>query len=318
MKKILITGSEGFLGTYLKNYYLKKNFSVVGLDNLSKYGSRSVIKHHINRFSFYKVDCSRKNKILNYLKDCDAIIINAANIGGIKHLDKGLLELFLENQKIFNSSLSAAIDAFKNYKLKKIILISTSMIYENNGNNFSKEEDDVRISYPKNFYAFQKLNSEMLLKAASKQYGFKYNIIRPFNLVGKFENDKVNKMSHAIPELINKLRGKNKVLKIYGDGSQQRSFTSISEVARCVYLISSKKKCENQTFNVGSEESTSILKLIDIISKILKIKKKIIKSKSFGSDVKCNKCDSTKILKFIGYKPSKKLKNIIKDLIASL
>ena len=79
----------------------------------------------------------------------------------------------------------------------------------------------------------------MLLKAASKQYGFKYNIIRPFNLIGKFEDDKVAKMSHVIPELINKLKKPSKKIKIYGDGSQERSFTSVSEAAKCIYLISS-------------------------------------------------------------------------------
>lgn len=314
-KKILITGSEGFLGTHLKNFYLANNYNVVGLDNLSKYGSRSNTNNLSNKFSFYKVDCSKENKILTYLKDCDSIIINAANIGGIKHLDKGFSELFLENQNIFNASLSAAIDAFKNYKLKKIILISTSMIYENNGKKFSKEDDDKKISYPKNFYAFQKLTSEMLLKAASKQYGFKYNIIRPFNLVGKFEKNKVGRMSHVIPELIKKLRNKKKTIKIYGDGSQERSFTCVTEVSKCIYLISSKKICENQTFNVGSEDSTNIIKLIEILGKILKLKKKIIKSKSFVSDVKYNKCDSSKLLKFTGYKPTKKLRDIIEDLI---
>jgi nucleoside-diphosphate-sugar epimerase len=89
----------------------------------------------------------------------------------------------------------------------------------------------------------------------------------------------------------------------------------VSEAAKCIYLISSKKKCENQTFNVGSEKSTSIIELINIISKILKIKKKIIKSKSFVSDVKFNKCNSSKILKFTGYKPMKDIKNIINDLM---
>ena len=61
--------------------------------------------------------------------------------------------------------------------------------------------------------------------------------------------------------------------------------------------------------------SQNIIKLIEILSKLLKLKKKIIKSKSFFSDVKFNKCDSSKILKFTGYKPSKRLINIIKDLI---
>jgi UDP-glucose 4-epimerase len=115
--------------------------------------------------------------------------------------------------------------------------------------------------------------------------------------------------------LIQKLKNKNKHIKIYGDGSQERSFTSVFEVAKCIYLISSKKKCENKTFNVGSEKSTSIIELIKIISKILKINKKIIKSKSFVSDVKFNKCNSSKILKFTGYKPVKDIKSVINDLI---
>ena len=314
-KKILITGSEGFLGTYLKNYYLKKNYQVVGLDNLSKYKSKSKTIISNKKFLFHKVDCSYENKIFKYLKGCDSIIINAANIGGIKHLDEGHLTLFRENQNIFNASLNASIKAFKRYKLKKIILISTSMIYENNGAKFSTEKDDFRIPYPKNLYAFQKLTSEMLLKAASKQYGFKYNIIRPFNLIGKFEKDKVAIMSHVIPELIKKLKNSSRKIKIYGDGSQERSFTSVSEAAKCIYLISSRKNCENQIFNIGSEESTSINKIIKLLSKILKIKKKLIKTKSFASDVKFNKCNSNKVFTYTGYKPKKKLEDLVRDLI---
>ena len=266
-KKILITGSEGFLGTYLKNYYLKKNFKVVGLDNLSKYKSRSHTANSNNKFSFHKVDCSKERQILKYLKGCNSIIINAANIGGIKQLDSGYFTLFTENQNIFNASLNASIKAFKRYNLKKIIFISTSMIYENNGSKSSEENDDLKIAYPKNFYAFQKLTSEMLLKAASKQYGFKYNIIRPFNLIGKFEDDKVAKMSHVIPELIKKLKRPSKKIRIYGDGYQERSFTSVSEAAESIYIISNKRNCENQTFNIGTEESTSINKLIKLLLK---------------------------------------------------
>ena len=314
-KKILITGSEGFLGTYLKNYFLKKNFNVVGLDNLSKYKTRSKTLYSSKKFSFHKINCSSKKKVLNHLKDCDSIIINAANVGGIKHLDEGYSKLFIENQKMFIATLNASIEAFKKYKLKKIILISTSMIYQNNGKIKSKETDDEKISYPKNFYAFQKLTSEMLLKAASKQYGFKYNIIRPFNLVGNFEENKIDKMSHVIPELIKKFETKDKEIVIYGDGSQERCFTSVYDAAKCIYLINLKKSCDNQTFNVGSEESTSIIKLIKIVSEITKIRKKIVKSKGFVSDVKYNKCNSSKIFKLINFKPTQSLKSIIKNLI---
>ena len=139
--------------------------------------------------------------------------------------------------------------------------------------------------------------------------------IRPFNLIGKFEDDKVAKMSHVIPELIKKLKRPSKKIRIYGDGYQERSFTSVSEAAESIYIISNKRNCENQTFNIGTEESTSINKLIKLLSKNLKIKKKIIRTKSFASDVKFNKCNSSKIFSLTGYKPKKKIKNIIADLI---
>ena len=314
-KKVLITGSEGFLGTYLKNEFLRNRYKVIGLDNLSTYKKRSITIYNKNNFSFFKVDCSNQNKILSHLKDCDYVIINAAKIGGIKLLDNGFLKLFNENHKIFSSTLNASIEAFLKFKLKKIILISTSMIYENSRRNYSKESDDSKISYPKNLYAFQKFCSEKLLINASEKYGFKYNIIRPFNLVGTFDKNKHKMQSHVVPELIKKLKNKNKQIKIYGNGLQERNFTSVSEVAKSIYLICNKKKCDNEIFNVGSESSASILKLIKIISNYLKVKKKINISKAFKSDVSFNRCNSDKLFKFIGFKPTKSLRNIIKEIL---
>ena len=314
-KKILITGSEGFLGTYLKNEFLKNNHQVVGLDNLSRYKKRSPVKYNKNNFKFFKVDCSNQSKVIKYIKDCDTVIINAAKIGGIKILNSGYSKLFNENHNIFIGTLSACIEAYKKYKLKKIIFISTSMIYENNGKKKSKEIDDHKIAYPKNFYAFQKLTAEMYLQAASQQHGFIYNIIRPFNLVGNFDYEKLKIMSHVVPELIKKIKNKDRKIKIYGDGLQERSFTSIYEAAKSIYLVSTKKICKNQVFNVGSEKSVNILKIINIISDRLKVKKRIVKTRYFKSDVKYNRCSSKKLFKYINYKPQKKITDIINDLI---
>ena len=314
-KKILITGSEGFFGTYLKNEFLKNKYKVIGLDNLSTYKKKSITIYNKRSYFFFNVDCRNQNKILYNLKDCDYIIINAAKVGGIKLLDNGFLKLFNENHKIFSSTLNASIEAFLKFKLKKIILISTSMIYENNGKNYSKESDDSKIAYPKNLYAFQKFCSEKFLINASEKYGFKYNIIRPFNLVGSFEKNKLKIQSHVVPELIQKLQNKNKEIKIYGNGLQERNFTSVSEAAKSIYLICDKKKCDNEIFNVGSESSSSILTLIKIISNYLRIKKKINISEAFGSDVNFNRCNSDKLFKYTRFKPSKSLESIIKEIL---
>ena len=314
-KKILITGSEGFLGTYLKNQFLKKGYEVIGLDNLSTYKERSKTNYNKKKFKFFKIDCSNQNKIFLKLKGCDTIIINAANVGGIKLLDNGFLKLFNKNHNIFSATLNASIKAFLKFKLKKIIFISTSMIYENSKKNYSKESYGQKNSHIKNLYAFQKFSAEKFIINASEKYGFKYNIIRPFNLVGKFEKKKFLVQSHVIPQLINKLKNKKNEIEIFGNGLQERSFTSVLDVAKAVYLISSKEKCNNQIFNVGSEQSTSILDLIKIISENLKVKKKIITTKGFKSDVQFNRCNSDKLYKFIKFKPSSFLKKIIKEML---
>ena len=141
-KKILITGSEGFLGTYLKNYYLKKNYQVVGLDNLSKYKSKSKTIISNKKFLFHKVDCSYENKIFKYLKGCDSIIIN----GGTTTFQM-VHPLVFRRLAILTNSFPLAEHLLKHSK--NTITLSGGTIYREQNILLSPFENDIT----RNFHA---------------------------------------------------------------------------------------------------------------------------------------------------------------------
>ena len=103
-------------------------------------------------------------------------------IGGIAYFHEMAYDLLAENERIMASTFDAAIHAFKNGKLRKINVLSSSMVYECANNYPSKEGDEKIIPPPMSTYGFQKLACEYYCKGAFEQYGLPYTIIRPFKL----------------------------------------------------------------------------------------------------------------------------------------
>ena len=98
--KILVTGSNGFVGGYIVNDLLNNNYSVVGIDNFSKYGK--VLKSYDKnpRYLFKEGDCKNSQLIYELLDGCDYIIACAAMIGGISYFHEFAYDLIAENERI--------------------------------------------------------------------------------------------------------------------------------------------------------------------------------------------------------------------------
>ena len=130
MKKILVTGSAGFIGGYLVQEFLDQGHTVVGIDNYSKYGK--VVKSYDNHpnYEFHEGDVKDTVLLKKLASDCDYIVGLAAMIGGITYFHKYAYDLLAENERIMASTFDAALDAFKNNKLQRIIVLSSSMVFE--------------------------------------------------------------------------------------------------------------------------------------------------------------------------------------------
>jgi nucleoside-diphosphate-sugar epimerase len=126
--KILITGSDGFIAGYLIEELLSHNHEVIGIDNFSKYGRVEKSYDHHSNYKFLEGDAKDANLLKELIEDCDQMVACGAMIGGISLFHEYAYDLLVENERIIGSTFDAAIWAFKNRRLKKINVISSSMV----------------------------------------------------------------------------------------------------------------------------------------------------------------------------------------------
>jgi nucleoside-diphosphate-sugar epimerase len=129
--RVLVTGSAGFIGGYLTGELLEAGYSVVGLDNYSKYGKVERSFQDDDRYRFVHGDAKDAALVSEVLADCDYLIAAAAKIGGISYFHEYAYDLIAENERIVASACDAGIRAYQAGTLKRVVVLSSSMVYEN-------------------------------------------------------------------------------------------------------------------------------------------------------------------------------------------
>src|SRR5262249_21533767 len=139
--------------------------------------------HHAN-YHFTQGDAKDARLLWRLMADCDQVVALAAKIGGISYFHALAYDLIAENERILAATFDAAIAAFRAGTLKKITVLSSSMVFEN-ASEWPTPEDAVRrIPAPSSTYGFQKLACEYFAQGAHEQYGLPFTIVRPFNCAG--------------------------------------------------------------------------------------------------------------------------------------
>lgn len=274
--KILVTGSAGFICGYLVEELLARGHEVTGIDNYSKYGKVEKSYDNHPRYHFVEGDAKNVGLMKELIADCDQVLGTAAMIGGISYFHKYAYDLLAENDRIMAATFDAAIWAYKHKKLKKINVLSSSMVYESTDKFPSAEGDERACPPPQSTYGFQKLACEYYAQGAKEQYGLPYTIIRPFNCVGTGEkralcdeeilsgNVKLA-MSHVVPDLVQKVVKGQNPLHILGSGVQIRHYTYGGDLARGIRMCIESDAAINEDFNLSTEKSTTVLELAEKI-----------------------------------------------------
>jgi UDP-glucose 4-epimerase len=326
--KILITGGNGFIAGYTISELLQHGHEVLSIDNYSKYGK--VEKSFANHKAFREVsgDCKNVGLMKELCSEVDQVIAGAAMIGGISYFHAFAYDLIAENERITAATFDAAIWAHKNRKLKKINVLSSSMVFESS-TVFPTPETAVRQSFPPmSTYGFQKLATEYFAQGAHEQYGLPYTIIRPFNCVGVGEQRAVTDvevlsgnvklaMSHAVPDLVQKVMKGQDPLHILGDGSQVRHYTYGGDLAQGIRLCVERAEALNEDFNLSTAKSTSVLELAETIWKRLNPTKpfRTVSDKAYQYDVQRRIPDCTKAKRVLGYEATTTLDQMLDELI---
>ena len=275
-RKVLVSGSSGFIGGYLVEDLLGRGYTVVGIDNHSKYGRVEKSYDDNPGYTLVEGDCRDVELMTKLLMDCEHFIAGAALIGGISYFHTFAYDLLATNERIMASSCDAAIAAHRDGRLEKVTYMSSSMVFESTDTWPSYEGQEREVPPPISSYGFQKLAVEYYARAAHQQYGLPYTIVRPFNCVGTGEmrakteveiasgNVKLA-MSHVVPDLIQKIAKGQDPLHILGAGSQVRHYTYGADLARGIVDAMEHPAALNEDFNLSTAESTTVLELAENI-----------------------------------------------------
>jgi len=326
--KIVFTGAAGFIAGYAVEELLNAGHEVIGIDNYSKYGKVEKSYDNHPKYKFIEGDAKDVQLMKDAAEDADVIVAGAAMIGGISYFHEFAYELLAENERITASAFDAAIWAHKNKHLKKIVVMSSSMVYEST-DKFPTPEDAIKTSPPPiSTYGFQKLACEYFARGGWEQYQLPYTIVRPFNCVGIGEKRALSDkeiysgnvklaMSHVVPDLVQKIVKGQDPLHILGEGNQVRHYTYGGDLAKGIRVCVEHEKALNNDFNISTPQSTTVIELAELIWKKLNGDKpfKYVSDKPFEHDVQKRVPDVTKAKEVLGYEATTSLDKTLDEVI---
>ena len=315
MKKVIVTGGNGFIGSNLIIFLLKKKYFVINIDH-NKYSKRSYILKDINkkRYKFFRLDINNK-KILTIFKKYkpDAIF----NLAAETHVDRSIdrPKDFISSNILGTFNILEQIRIYKKKYKKdiKLIHVSTDEVYGDlKKNERAHESSQYRPSSP---YAASKAGADHLVKSYSRTFDIKSVISNCCNNYGPGQYPE-----KLIPTLIFNIL-KNLPLPIYGKGLNSREWIHVED--HCDGLFSIYKKGKNgESYNIGTNNNIRNLNLTKLLIKIVK-KKKI----SIGKKVKIRfvkdrpghdlnySFNSFKIKNKLKWRPKKTFKKGLEDTV---
>lgn len=326
--RILVTGAAGFINGYLIPELLEAGHTVVGVDDFSKYGplTRSYDDHP--RYSFVRGDAKDETLMTQLAEDCDQVVAAAAMIGGISYFHRYAFDLLAENERILASTFRAAIEAHRHGALERIVVVSSSMVFESTSVFPTPEGAQLTSPPPISTYGFQKLASEYFAKGAWEQYRLPYTIVRPFNCVGIGERRALGDsdvmsgnvklaLSHVVPDLVLKVLKGQDPLHILGDGSQVRHYTYGGDLARGIRLALESPRAINDDFNLSTARRTTVLELAEAIWQKVRGPSPVrtVSDPPFEHDVQLRVPDVRKACEVLGFEATTSLDAMLDEVI---
>ncbi len=261
-QSVLVTGGAGFIGSHVAEYLHTAGFQVVVLDDLSG-GNRDSVPEGV---LFEQGSVVDQHKV-------DALFA-AHKFSHVFHLAAYAAEVLSHHIKRFNYTNNLIgstnlINASVNYNVRCFVFTSSIGVY---GNTPSPLTEDLTPS-PKDSYGIAKYAVELELAACQEMFDLNYIIFRPHNVYGERQNIG-DRYRNVIGIFINQVM-QNRPMSVFGDGSQTRAFSYISDVAPVIADSINNSAAYNQIFNVGADKAYSVIQLATVVAEAMGVEPEI-------------------------------------------
>ncbi len=257
--RVLVTGSEGSLMQQVIPLLLQQGFDVLGVDSFTRYG----VVERQRDYEFVQGDLVDPAFVRDSMEGVDGVIQGAALIYGVGGFHRYPADILSKDVVLHQNVLWE----MQRRRIEKIAYVSSSMVYERCSTHPSSEDMLTDSLIPMTDYGLSKLVGERLVRAFNRQYGVKFVIWRPFNIITPYEHaGETQGMSHVFADFVHNIvrLGKNP-LPIIGNGDQVRCFTWIEDVAAAIATYSFDNRTDNEDFNLGNPEPVSMKELALLI-----------------------------------------------------
>jgi UDP-glucose 4-epimerase len=317
MKKVLITGGAGFIGSHLADYYAKKGVRVVVVDDMSA-GNVSNLAGIDPALLEVVVADIRDEKLMSALvPGCDLVVHLAAKVG-LKAVVKHPLGTLETNVDGTASVLRAARET-----KTKVLVASTSEVFGLASRIPSSEDDPITIGSPTRnrwSYAASKAIDEFIAIGYWREHHVPTVVVRLFNTVGPRQS---GRYGMVIPSFI-RMATAGEPLTVHGDGTQTRCFCHVRDVVDALARLAEDPAAVGEVFNLGNPEEITIN---DLASRVIALTgssspiKYVSYDEAYGEgfeEIRRRVPDIAKIRKAIGFAPSARLDEILREIIVGL
>ena len=271
MKKIIVTGGLGFIGSNLIDLLIKRNFSVLNLDKVTYSSNFYNVKEFSKSKKYRFIKCDIKDKkikdiLFKYKPNC------IFNLAAETHVDRSIdnPESFIQSNIVGVYNLLECFKEYSKKNLSKLIHISTDEVY---GDILTGRSSETYPYFPSSPYAASKAASDHLVSSYVRTYGIEAIVTNCSNNYGPKQHPE-----KLIPKLIYNILN-NKPLPIYGKGKNSREWIYVKDHCEALIKIFQKGK-KGEFYNIGSNKN---LNNLEVCKKLLNISKKL---NSVGKKVK--------------------------------
>lgn len=287
MKKVLVTGGAGFIGSHLVDRLLDEGQNVTVLDNFSTGRPENLAHHNGNKeLRLIKADIADFESIKDHFKDKEAVFHLAALADIVPSIVNPL--------GYYRSNVTGTVNVAEASRLagvKRLVYAASSSCYGIPDAFPTPESAEIRPQYP---YALTKYLGEQIIFHWSKVYGLEVNSLRLFNVFGP--RSRTSGTYGAVFGVFLAQKLADKPFTVVGDGTQTRDFIFVTDVAEA-FFTASLSTAKNGIFNVGTAKPQSVNKLVDLLGG-----KKVFIPKRPG-EPDCTWADNSKIKRLMNWQP---------------
>ncbi|MFH1772660.1 MAG: SDR family NAD(P)-dependent oxidoreductase [Candidatus Omnitrophota bacterium] len=296
-KRVLVTGSEGFIGSHLVEGLLRKGAKVKAFVLYNSFNSwgwlEELSRDNLKRIEIFLGDVRDPNSVNNAMKQIDTVFHLAALIG--------IPYSYVSQDAYIDTNIRGALNilqAARRFKTNMIIHTSTSEVF---GTAQYVPIDEKHPVNPQSPYAATKASADYLALSFNKSFNLPLTIMRPFNTFGPRQSARA-----VIPTIISQVLSGKSIIKL-GNLETTRDFNYVANLVDAFILLSEAKNTHGNIYNVGSGREASIKEIVSIIGNVLGKKVRIAKDKKRirpeKSEVKRLVCDSGALKNVCGWQP---------------